>query len=181
MVVLVEDNSFSGHKPLKDSYQLLSFAKAFVLHGKKQSVCVIRHTQVNDQDQHLWCWFAVVMLCSSLRFVYTHHPPHFHWMGCSMSTFASFLPCRFWRGSVMMPPAAAAATRLWMLVVGRERTSPCCPPRCPPALKGMRMGWFMPGAAPDITPPTALASCWATRRDCKTHTNTQEHQHRMCS
>lgn len=66
----------------------------------------------------------------------------------------------------MMPPAAAAATRLWMLAVGRERTRPCWPPRCPPALKGMMMGWFMPGAPPDITPPTALASCWATRRDC---------------
>lgn len=68
-------------------------------------------------------------------------------------------PCKFWRGSVMMPPAAAAATRLWMLAVGSERTRPCWPPRCPPALKGIRMGWFMPAAPPDITPPTALASC----------------------
>ncbi|CAB1448656.1 unnamed protein product [Pleuronectes platessa] len=83
--------------------------------------------------------------------------------------------CRFWSGSVMMPPAAAAATRLWMLAVGRERTRPCCPPRCPPALKGMRMGWFMPCAAPDITPPTAFASCCATRRDYGTNTHAETH------
>lgn len=141
----------------------------------------MRHTSINDHDRYLWHWFAVVRICGWLRCVYNQQPPNFHWMGRSASTVAPLLPCRFWRGNVMMPPAAAAATRLWMLAVGRERTSPCCPPRCPPALKGMRMGWFMPGAAPDITPPTALASCWATRRDCKTHTNTQEYQHWTCS
>ena len=78
-----------------------------------------------------------------------------------------FLPCRFCKGRVMRPPAAAAATSPWMLAVGRERTRPCCPPRCPPALKGMRIGWLRPGAPPDITPLTADASCWATRRLCQ--------------
>lgn len=38
------------------------------------------------------------------------------------------LPCRFCNGRVMMPPAAAAATRPWMFVrfaVGSVRTRPC--------------------------------------------------------
>ena len=71
-----------------------------------------------------------------------------------LSAEAALLPCRFCRGRVMMPCAAAAAIRPWMLAVGSESTNPCWPPRWPPVLKGMRMGWFRPGDPP--------ASCWAS-------------------
>lgn len=89
--------------------------------------------------------------------------------GHSMVQHTNGLPCRFCNGSVMMPPAAAAATSPWMLVrfaVGRVRTSPCWPPSCPAMLKGMRMGWLRVGGPPGITPATAEANCCAVRSGC---------------
>lgn len=83
MAVPVEDNSFLGHKPLKDSYLPLSFVK--LLGYRNNRKCLCHTTYVNKLLP--WSTF-VVLICSSstMQLVLCFLPPRQHVHSCLLLT-----------------------------------------------------------------------------------------------